>query len=120
VDSRIKALACWGTLYDRKDLANRKAIYTVPAMAMSGTKTIEDATKFYEFMDLTGHVQNIKCPVFLTHGGLDIIPLEHAYRFLKELPSEAETMIWDDAIHCCHDRSHIVRPGMADFFLQNL
>jgi hypothetical protein len=33
---------------------------------------------------------------------------------------KVETLIWNDSIHCCHDRSHIVRPAVADFMARNL
>jgi 2,6-dihydroxypseudooxynicotine hydrolase len=120
VEPRIKALACWGVLYDRKDLPGRTGIAATSILAMAGLKTIEEGVEYFKYMDLDGLVPNITCPVFVSHGGLDAMPIEGCYRFMRELPHPPEAMIWDDATHCCHDRAHIMRPGMADFFLQSL
>ena len=58
----------------------------------------------------------IRCPLLVVHGGLDTItPLENATRLVQEAAGPVETLIWPDSGHCCHDRSHIVRPAMADF-----
>lgn len=120
VDDRIRALACWGVKYDAKDLPRRNGVVTRTMLTMAGCATIEEAVEFYRFMDLAGHVQNIKCPTFVTHGGLDPMPVEGAYRFIEELPTTPEVLIWDDAVHCCHDRAHIMRPAMADFLREHL
>jgi 2,6-dihydroxypseudooxynicotine hydrolase len=120
VEPRIKALAAWGLKYDATDLPTRTGLGPSSMRAMAGVETVAEMVEFYKFMTLEGHVQNIKCPVFVTHGGLDVMPIEGAYRFMRELPTKAETMIWDDSKHCCHDRSHIMRPGMADFFAKKL
>jgi len=49
-------------------------------------------------------------------GHLDTItPMENATRTAAEAGGPVETLIWEDSGHCCHDRSHIVRPAMADF-----
>lgn len=120
VEPRIKALACWGVKYDAKDLPRRTGLAAASMVALAGLKTLDEAVEFYRFLDLEGHVQNIKCPVYVTHGGLDAMPVEGAYRFIEELPTKPEVMIWADSGHCCHDRSHIMRPAMADFFMQKL
>ena len=54
-------------------------------------------------------------------GGRDTItPAENATLLLAKLNTEVETLIWEDSIHCCHDRAHIVRPAMADFMARHL
>jgi 2,6-dihydroxypseudooxynicotine hydrolase len=120
VDPRIKALACWGVKYDAKDLPGRKGVVARTMLTMAGCETVEQGVEFYRFMDLDGHVQNIKCPTYVTHGGLDAMPVAGAYRFIEELPTKPEVMIWADSIHCCHDRAHIMRPAIADFLAENL
>ena len=55
------------------------------------------------------------------HGGLDTItPLENATSLIKDIKGAVETLIWNNSVHCCHDRSHIVRPAMADFMRKYL
>ena len=39
---------------------------------------------------------------------------------VAEARGPVETLILNDSIHCCHDRSHIVRPAMADFMARTL
>jgi len=76
---------------------------------------------FGETVDLAPYASKITCPTLVVHGGLDVItPQDNADLLLKDLKCEVETMIWPDSVHCCHDRSHIVRPGMADFLLRKL
>jgi hypothetical protein len=41
-------------------------------------------------------------------------------RLAAEAGGVVEKLIWNDSIHCCHDRSHIVRPAMADFLARHL
>ncbi|SCK14472.1 2,6-dihydroxypseudooxynicotine hydrolase [Variovorax sp. HW608] len=120
VEPRLKALACWGVMYDREDMPTKTGIYAATGLAMSGTETLAEAVEFFKSWTLEGHVQNIKCPVFVTHGGLDSLPIEKANRFVRELANGAEVMNWDDSGHCCHDRSHIMRPAIADFLKKHL
>ena len=88
---------------------------------VSGSPTLEDAREFYTCIDLDGYAEKIRCPTLVIHGGLDsITPAENATMLLDKLNTEVETLIWDDSIHCCHDRAHIVRPGMADFMARHL
>ena len=46
--------------------------------------------------------------------------MENATRMAAEAGGTVETLIWEDSGHCCHDRSHIVRPAMADFMCRRL
>jgi 2,6-dihydroxypseudooxynicotine hydrolase len=55
------------------------------------------------------------------HGGLDAItPMDNATSLIKDLQCDHETLLYNDSVHCCHDRSHIVRPALADFMLRRL
>ena len=100
---------------------------TVPAVTrdgfvfVSGSKSVEEATRFFECINLEGVASSIRCPLLVVHGGLDTItPMENATRLVKEAAGPVETLIWDDSGHCCHDRAHIVRPAMADFMVRHL
>ena len=46
--------------------------------------------------------------------------MENANRMIAEAGGTVETLIWEASGHCCHDRAHIVRPGMADFMARYL
>jgi len=116
IDSRVKALVAWGVMYHLRNLAE-VAKHTLDGfMFVSNSKTLEEAKNFYASIDLSKYAPKIACPTLVVHGGLDAItPIDNATSLIKDLRCHVETMIWNDSIHCCHDRSHIVRPGMADF-----
>ncbi|WP_168213069.1 MULTISPECIES: S9 family peptidase [unclassified Bradyrhizobium] len=121
VDKRIKALACWGVLYRLYGLPEKQGNSRKALLYISGSETMEEAVEFYKFLDLKGYADKITCPTFVTHGGLDMqTPIINAEELIAEVKGPVETLIWDDAIHCCHDRSHIMRPAMADFLVRNL
>lgn len=123
IDKRIKALAAWGAMYHLRNIAEVPHHTLEGLLFVSGSKTLEEAKKFYASIDLSGFAPKITCPTLVVHGGLDVItPIDNATSLINDLKGRVpvETMIWDDSVHCCHDRSHIVRPGMADFMLKHL
>ena len=90
-------------------------------MFVSGSRTLDEARAFFQCIDLDDYASRIRCPTLVVHGGRDAItPAENATMLLDKLDTEVETLIWDDSIHCCHDRAHIVRPAMADFMARHL
>jgi 2,6-dihydroxypseudooxynicotine hydrolase len=121
IDKRIKAPVAWGVMYHLKNLAEVPKHTLDGFMFVSDSKTLEEARAFYDTIDLSKYAPNITCPTLVVHGGLDAItPLDNATSLIKDLKCHVETMIWDDSVHCCHDRSHIVRPALADFMLRHL
>jgi 2,6-dihydroxypseudooxynicotine hydrolase len=120
-DDRIKAAVSWGAMYHLRNIADVPIHTRDGFMYVSQSKTIEEARQFFECINLEGFAEKIKCPLLVVHGGLDTItPMENATRLVREARGKTETLIWEDSGHCCHDRSHIVRPGMADFMARNL
>jgi 2,6-dihydroxypseudooxynicotine hydrolase len=121
IDHRIKALVAWGAMYHLRNLAKVPKHTLDGFMFVSGSKTLEEAMEFYATIDLSPYAHKIGCPTLIVHGGLDAItPSENATMLLKDLKCKVETLMWDDSVHCCHDRSHIVRPAMADFMRRHL
>ena len=120
-DSRIKAAVAWGAMYHLRNLAGIPAVTRDGFLFVSGSKSVEEALRFFECINLEGAAPKIRCPLLVVHGGLDTItPLENASRLIAEAGGPVETLIWEDSGHCCHDRAHIVRPAMADFMLMHL
>jgi 2,6-dihydroxypseudooxynicotine hydrolase len=120
-DTRIKALVVWGAMYHLRDLTAIPEHVVDGLMYVSGTKSLAEAQEFFKCVNLEGHAGKIACPMLVIHGGLDrITPMDHATRLLEEAGGPTEKLIWEDSIHCCHDRSHIVRPAIADYMAQNL
>ncbi|HZS55971.1 MAG TPA: alpha/beta hydrolase [Bryobacteraceae bacterium] len=121
VDERIKAVVSWGAMYHLKDLSKIPEHVVQGLMYVSGTKSMIEAQTFFECLNLEGYAEKITCPLLVIHGGRDrITPMDHATRLIKETRGKVEALIWEDSIHCCHDRSHIVRPAIADFMGANL
>jgi len=121
MDKRIKALAAWGVMYHLRNLASVPARTLEGFIFVSGSRNLAEAEDFYSSLDLSTYAPRIECPTLVVHGGLDAItPIDNATSLVKDLKGKVETLIWDDSIHCCHDRAHIVRPGMADFMRRHL
>ena len=120
-DARIKAAVSWGAMYHLRNLASIPAVTRDGFVFVSGSKSVAEATRFFECINLEGVAPRIRCPLLVVHGGLDTItPLENATRLVQEASGPVETLIWQDSGHCCHDRAHIVRPAMADFMARHL
>ncbi len=120
-DARIKAAVSWGAMYHLRNLASIPAVTRDGFVFVSGSKSVAEAARFFECINLEGVASRIRCPLLVVHGGLDTItPLENATRLAQEAAGPVETLIWEDSGHCCHDRSHIVRPAMADFMMRHL
>ncbi len=120
-DRRIKAVVAWGALYKMNQIATKPALAQQGYLTISGAKTVEDAQRLFDGIDLSADAPNLRCPLLIVHGGLDrTTPLDNATRLARDAGGPVETLIWPDSIHCCHDRSHIVRPAMADFLVRHL
>lgn len=121
IDGRVKAAVAWGAMYDIRNLASMPALTRDGFVFVSGSQSVEEALRFYECIDFTGAGAHVRCPLLVVHGGQDIItPMDNATRMVAEVAGSTETLIWKDSGHCCHDRSHIVRPAMADFMARHL
>jgi 2,6-dihydroxypseudooxynicotine hydrolase len=121
LDRRIKALVAWGVMYHLRNLASVPKHTLEGFIFVSDSKSLEEAQRFYSTIDLSKYAPKISCPTLVVHGGLDAItPPENATMLINDLKGPVETFIWNDSIHCCHDRAHIVRPGMADFMRKHL
>jgi 2,6-dihydroxypseudooxynicotine hydrolase len=121
IDTRIRAAVAWGAMYHLRNLASIPAATRDGFLFVSGAASVDEALRFFECINLEGFASKIRCPLLIVHGGLDTItPMENASRLAAEARGPVEKLIWEDSGHCCHDRSHIVRPGMADFMARRL
>jgi 2,6-dihydroxypseudooxynicotine hydrolase len=121
-DKRLKAIVAWGVCYEVQPLGPRPKTVQDGFVFMTGEPTIEAAERILRrSINLQGLGPSIKCPLLIVHGGLDKgTPLSLALRLAEEAGGIVEKLIWNDSIHCCHDRSHIMRPAMADFLARHL
>lgn len=121
IDDRVKAAVAWGAMYDIRNLASMPPLTRDGFVFVSRSADVAEALRFYECIDFAGAGATLRCPLLVVHGGLDpITPMDNATRMLADVKGPTETLIWEDSGHCCHDRSHIVRPAMADFMARHL
>jgi 2,6-dihydroxypseudooxynicotine hydrolase len=123
LDKRIKAVVAWGAMYHLRNLAEMPEHTRDSLVYVSGTKSVAEALDFFKSINLKGIAEKITQPLLVVHGGLDILtPMDNAVSMIEDAKGsgKVETLMWDDSIHCCHDRSHIVRPAVADFMARNL
>lgn len=87
-----------------------------------GTKSMKEAHELFPKFTLEGHLENMKCPYFILHGGYDVLGVKQAekvYEYAKskgvdvtlKYMSEDET----GADHCQHDNPTIGQEYMADW-----
>lgn len=121
LDQRVKVAVVWGAMYSLRNLPTTPPIIREGFIFASGSSTVEEATKFYECINLEGIVSGVKCPLLVVHGGRDVItPPENAELTVRYAGGPTELLFYEESIHCCHDRAHIVRPAMADFLAEHL
>jgi 2,6-dihydroxypseudooxynicotine hydrolase len=116
-DRRIKVLVAWGAVYDLLPMDEQTPRNRAALTFITGKANAEEAQDYLSFLNMQGHAQRITVPTLVIHGGLDqVTPLYNAEKLLAEIKSKCvETMILMDSGHCCHDKSHIVRPAIGDF-----
>jgi 2,6-dihydroxypseudooxynicotine hydrolase len=121
LDRRVKAAVAWGGTYDLADPGALPPTIRDGLLFITGSRSVEEARPYFESVTLDGLAHRITCPLLVVHGGRDrITPAEHAARLVAEAKGPTELLSWPDSTHCAHDRSHIVRPAIADFLLRHL
>ena len=121
IDKRIKAAVAWGAMYHLRNYEVLPPLIQAGFLFVTGSKTLEEARPYFESVNLEGLASGITCPLLIVHGGRDrITPRENATRIAAEAKGLTEMLFWEDSYHCAHDRSHVVRPAMADFMLKHL
>jgi 2,6-dihydroxypseudooxynicotine hydrolase len=121
LDPRVKAAVAWGAMYHLRNWATMPALTQQGFVYVTGSRSLDDVRPFFDAIDLTGVAERITCPLMIVHGGLDpITPTDNATRMAAEAKGPVELLLWEDSLHCAHDRHHICRPAMADFMMRRL
>ncbi|RQR24600.1 S9 family peptidase [Burkholderia sp. Bp9142] len=117
VDRRIKVLVAWGAVYDLLPMDQHTPPNRTALTFITGKANAKEAEDYLSFLNLQGYADRITVPTLVIHGGLDrVTPFYNAEKLLADIKSEhIETMLLMDSGHCCHDKSHIVRPAIGDF-----
>jgi len=122
-DQRLRACVVFGALYD---LAHFDSIPARTQLGFRFATGIADPDKAkaaaQDRVNLAGVTHRIQQPIYILHGGLDIlIPTTQAQRLYDEVSStDKELVIIPDGIHCAHNLYHRVRRPMADWLADKL
>lgn len=120
-DKRIAAAVAWGMIYALRDFATIPAGLVDLFVHAAGLRSREDASRFLENYDLDGVAPAIACPLMIVQGGRDrVATLDGARLLMRQARGPVELKSFPDSGHCCHDRSYIVKPAMADFLARHL
>ena len=124
-EPRLAAVISHGAIWDVHELWGDKSDEFGLAMHIKfvmGCKTMAEAHEKMKTFTLEGHLQHMKCPYFILHGGYDVLTMSAAtkaydsakangvdvtLRFLTPEETGAE--------HCQHDNPTIGQEVMADW-----
>jgi 2,6-dihydroxypseudooxynicotine hydrolase len=120
-DGRIGAAIAWGLIYHLRDFAAIPAGLVDLFVHAAGLAANEDARRFLRDYDLAGVGSRIEAPLMIVQGGQDkVATLDGARQLMGEVGGSVELLSFPDSGHCCHDRSYLVKPAMADFLAKQL
>ena len=121
-DTRIKACAFAGGMYDRNRVLNR---FDDPfEFARVGhIWKIYDKQKLVELHSrctLEGLASKIRCPLLVVHGTNDFVPVEQAKRIYDEATGVKEWLLLEGGNHVCNNMPFRYRPAIGDFLAKHL
>ena len=120
-DKRIAAAVAWGMIYALRDFATIPAGLVALFDHAAGLRSSEDTRRFLAGYDLGAVAAAITCPLMIVQGGRDkVATLDGARLLASQVRGPVELVSFPDSGHCCHDRSYIVKPAMADFLARHL
>ena len=130
LEPRFKACIAWGAIWDyhatwkRRIDAGFKTSLSVPGHHISwifGVETLDDALVKLKDYRLDGVVQNMRCPLLITHGAEDEqVPLADAQALFDAAGSKDKTLRVftveeGGAQHCQRDYQGIALPTLFDW-----
>ncbi|OWU81698.1 hypothetical protein ATO6_23410 [Oceanicola sp. 22II-s10i] len=138
-EKRIRAVACWGALFEMPALWARRleggdVAGTHPSVANPlkhafwsfGLDNVEELKEFISHMTLAGVVEELECPLLVTHGENDRqVPLSHAEETIKRATMPDKTLkvftkSEGGAEHCQIDNRAIAADYVSDWFAKRL
>jgi 2,6-dihydroxypseudooxynicotine hydrolase len=118
---RIKALAVFGGAFDLSDWD------TMPKTILDGflwTTDSPDSAQARQKMGaatLADCIEQVDCPTLVVHGKRDaIFHYSQAVRIADALGQQAELLIEENGVHCCHNYGFQYRTLMADWMAKTL
>ena len=120
-DRRVKAAVAWGLAYHARNIPQMPPTVQQRWMRAGGLSTAEEAVAYFKAYYLHGVASRITCPLMIVQGARDpIVPPESLELVKLQAKGHVEVLSWPDSGHCCHERSHITKPAMADFMMLQL
>ena len=124
-EHRLAAVISHGAIWDVSELWGDKDDNFGLAMHIKfvmGCKTMKEASERMKPFTLEGHLQHMKCPYFILHGGYDVLTMSaatKAYESAKQHGVDVTlrflTPEETGAEHCQHDNPTIGQEVMADW-----
>ena len=121
-DTRIKACAFAGGMYDRSRVLNRLDD-PFEFARVSHIWKVYDKQKLIELnrrCTLEGLASKIRCPLLVVHGTKDFVPVEQAKRTYDEASGPKEWVLLERGNHVCNNLPFIYRPLVGDFLARHL
>ncbi len=120
-DLRVKAAIAWGLAYHARNIPSMPPTVQQRWLRASGLQTLQEVMTYFRSYDLEGVASRIRCPLMIVQGKQDpIVPPESLELVVDQAQGIVEVLAWSDCGHCCHERSHITKPAMADFMARHL
>lgn len=122
-DARIRACVSWGGLFDLDLFDAMDPLAQAGFAYVAGYDDPVSAAPFLrETIDLSTYASDITCPVYMLHGEEDkVIGPDQLAKFRKTL--NGPNVHWDvrpEGNHCCHNLSHLIRPSMIDWIVDQM
>jgi 2,6-dihydroxypseudooxynicotine hydrolase len=121
-DTRIKACAFAGGMYDRSRVLNRLEDPFEFARVAHIWK-VYDKQKLVELHSrctLEGLAPKIRCPLMVVHGTKDFVPVEQAKRTYDEASGPKQWVLLEGGNHVCNNMPFRYRPLIGDFLAKHL
>ncbi len=121
-DTRIKACAFAGGMYDRSRVLNRLDD-PFEFARVSHIWKVYDKQKLVELhrrCTLEGLAPKIRCPLLVIHGTKDFVPVEQPRRVYEEASGPKEWVLLEGGNHVCNNLPYRYRPLVGDFLAKHL
>lgn len=130
-EHRLKACVAWGALFDGPSLLQQRPWDLWPASFRQqmqwvlGVNDGQEAQEKLQQFTLRGVIQEIRCPILITHGELDIlVPVSEAHTMYEEAPEPKMLKVFTaqegGAAHCQADNLALAHQFMFDWLEDQL
>ena len=125
-EPRLRAAILWGACYDiLEDIYDFWPAVRPQVEWVIGAKDEKEAREKLRPFTLRGVLQDVKCPVMVTHGEDDtLVTVRAAHKTYADLPEPKHLRIWTEAeggsIHLMNDNRAEAVPYMLDWLLEEV